>query len=150
MNKIIELINKLINKSDKISNFTVIVYKYNRKYRNALKTLLFALKGIFRFYMPSIKLSKGMQIRKMFQKLKIKSNSDKFLYYIDPLKMLNIKNFSIENTTIDYEIGLEKSLEDMQKENEKIKDGEYKENQKQLLLGMEELIEKEILMELSH
>lgn len=143
MNKIIELINKIINKSEKLSNFTVIVYKYNRKYRNMTKTILFALKGIFKFYMPSTKLSKGMQIRKIFQKLKIKRNSDRFIYYLDPLKILNIKNFEIENTTIDYEIGLEKSLEEMQKENENMKDGEYKENQKQLLLGIEELIEKE-------
>ena len=134
MNKIIELINKIINKSEKLSNFTVIVYKYNRKYRNMTKTILFALKGIFKFYMPSTKLSKGMQIRKIFQKLKIKRNSDRFIYYLDPLKILNIKNFEIENTTIDYEIGLEKSLEEMQKENENMKNGEYKENQKQLLL----------------
>lgn len=144
MDKIIVLVKELIKRNKKLLTFAMIVYKYKRKYKSNLKMLKFSITGIFKFYTPSLKISRGMQIRKLFEKIKIKTGETKFIYDIDILKTLNVENSTIENTTIDYEICLDKSLEDMKKENDNMKEGDYKQSQKQLLLGIEELIDKEI------
>lgn len=144
MNKMLQFLKNIVKKSKKISGFLVIILKYKRKYRSIVKTAIYALKGMFLFYMPNRKLGRGTQIRKILSKVKIKSSNTQFVYYIDPFKMLYSSECEIENTTIDYQIVLEKSLEQMKKENEQMQESEYKENQKQLLIGIEELINKEI------
>jgi len=140
MNKIKELIKK----NKKLLTFLNIIYKYKRKNKSIIKTFLYALKGIFVFYVPQTKQLRGKQIRKLFNKINIKVNSGRFIYFINPFKTLCNKGYAIENTTINYNIPLEKSLDQMKNENENMQEGEYKQNQKEVLLGIEELLNKEI------
>lgn len=144
MNRIIEFIKNILKKNKKVLAFFMVIYKYKRKNKSIIKTFFYAIKGIFLVYIPSLKQSRGAQIRKLFHKLKIKEGETKFIYYLDPFKLLYTNDNTIENTTIDYTIPLEKSLEQMKRENENRKEGEYKNSQKELLLGIEELIDKEI------
>lgn len=144
MNSILEFIKSILKKNKKLLAYLVVMFKYKRKTKSLIKTGLYALKGIFSTYIPSLNQSRGMQIRKLFKKIKIKIGETHFIYYLDPLKMLYTKDFVIENTTIDYSIPLEKSLQEMKNENGKMAESDYKESQKQLLLGIEELIDKEI------
>lgn len=144
MNKIVEFIKKNLKKNKRLLAFFMIIYKYKRKNKSIIKTFLYALKGIFCIHMPSLKYTRGTQIRKLFKKLRIKVNNSKFLYYLDPLKLLYSNDYTIENTSIDYSIPLEKSLSEMKDENEKLPEGLYKNSQKELLRAIEELIEKEI------
>ena len=144
MNKIIEIIKNILKKNKKVLAYLMVMYKYKRKNGSLIKTGIYALKGMFFVYIPSLKQSRGKQIRKLFNRLKIKIEKTYFIYYLDPFKILYTNKVAIENTTIDYNLPLEKSLQQMKKENEQMKDNEYKQSQKELLIGIEELINKEI------
>ena len=64
--------------------YMILVYRYKRKYKNIFKTGIFAIKAAFKFYAPNKKMSKGKQIRKIFNKVKIQiSENDRFIYNID-------------------------------------------------------------------
>lgn len=140
----IESIKNLLKKNKKLLAFLVLVYKYKRKNHSLWKTFIFTVKSIPKVYIPSLKDPRGTQIKKLMEHLHVTLDDENFVYYIDPLKMLYSENYGIENTTIDYSIVLKKSLEDMRVENEKMTDGEYKENQKELLDGIVCFLEKEI------
>lgn len=124
--------------------FITLIYRYHRKYKNLLKTGVFGIKAIFKFYTPSKKLSNGEQIRKVFKKLEIKiDEEDRFVYNIDVFKTTHRKNKVLENISIDYSKILNESIADMKKTNEQMKNCEYKESQKELLIGIEEYIDRE-------
>ena len=124
--------------------YIILVYRYKRKYKSLLKTGVFAIKALFKFYAPSKKLSKGAQARKVFKKARIEINEqDRFVYNIDIFKTIHRDNRIIDNVTIDYSKVLNQSLNDMKKTNEKMKDSKYKESQKELLIGIEEYIDRE-------
>ena len=85
-------------------------------------------------------LKKGMKVN-----LKLDEN-DRFVYNIDIYKTrfrTNRGTRIIDNISIDYSKILETSLEDMKKINEEMSEGIYKQNQKELLQGIEEYIERE-------
>lgn len=124
--------------------YIILILRYKRKYKSLIKTFIFSIEVFFNHYVPSKKISKGEQSRKILNKIKIEiGDNDRFIYNIDIFKTIHRDNRMIENVTIDYTKVLNKSLEDMKKENEKIEDGIYKESQKSLLMGIEEFIDRE-------
>lgn len=124
--------------------YIILVFRYKRKYKSIFKTLIFAIKALINFYVPNKKLSKGEQVRKLLNKVKIEINErDKFVYNIDIFKTIYRNNRMIENVTIDYSKILNLSLEDMKKINEQLKESEYKTSQKQVIIGIEEYIDRQ-------
>ena len=124
--------------------YMILVYRYNRKYKNILKTLIFSIKALFHFYAPNKKLLKGTQIRKLFSKVKIEINEeDRFVYNIDIFKTIQRDNRIMDNVTVDYSKILNSSLNEMKKINENMKDCDYKNGQRDLLIGIEEYIDRE-------
>lgn len=124
--------------------YLILVYRYNRKYKNILKTLVFSIKALLHFYAPSKKLLKGAQVRKLFNKVKIEINEkDRFVYNIDIFKTIHRDNRIMDNVTVDYSKVLNSSLNEMKKINENMKDCDYKNGQKELLIGIEEYIDRE-------
>lgn len=124
--------------------YMILVYRYNRKYKNILKTLIFSIKALFHFYVPNKKLLKGTQIRKLFNKVKIEINEkDRFVYNIDIFKTIHRDNRIMDNVTVDYSKVLNLSLNEMKKMNENMEDCDYKNGQRDLLIGIEEYIDRE-------
>lgn len=142
MQKIKDFIIQNISKN--LLAYIILVYRYKRKYKSLVKTGIFAIKALFKFYTPSKKLSKGAQARKVFNKSRIEiSEQDRFVYNIDIFTTIHRDNRMIENVTIDYSKVLNQSLNDMKKTNEKMKECDYKSSQKELLIGIEEYIDRE-------
>lgn len=145
MQNIREFVIKHISKT--IFSYIMLVFRYKRKYKSIGKTIIFAIKALFHLYIPSKKDSKGTQNRKLFNKVKIEIDETKrFAYNIDIYKTMFRKNREtriIDNITIDYSKILNTTLEEMKNENDKMKDSEYKANQKELLLGIEQYIDRE-------
>ena len=56
--------------------YVILVFRYNRKYKNILKTFIFSIKALIHFYVPNKKLLKGEQIRKLLNKVKIEINKE--------------------------------------------------------------------------
>lgn len=144
MNHVIELMKNILKKNKRILAFLMILYKYKRKNKSILKTVIYGIKGIFLVYIPSLKQSRGEQIKKLFYKVKIKEGNTEFVYNLDAFKLLYTEGYAIENTTIDYQIPLEKSLEEMKQENDNREKNDYQKSQQHLLIGIEALLEKEI------
>ena len=142
MQKIKDFVVKKFNKT--LLAYIILVFRYKRKYKSISKTLIFAIKAIFKFYAPSKNLLKGAQARKIFNKAEIDiSQEDMFVYNIDIFKTVHRNNRIIDNVTIDYSRVLEQSIEDLKKNNEKMDEGDYKEGQRELLFGIEEYIDRE-------
>ena len=143
MQKIKNFVVKKFN--DTILLYIFLICKYKRKYKSVLKIVAFMIKAIFKVRLPNKKLSKGKQIRKLFNKIKIQIEpSDSFIYNIDVFKTIHKfkDNRIIGNISIDYSKILNMSIDDMKNINEGLKDSKYKENQKELLLGIEEYIDR--------
>lgn len=142
MSKIKEFIVNNISKN--ILAYMLLVMKYNRKSKNLIKTAFFALEVCFKKYTPSKNWGKGKQIRKLFNKVKIKINQeDRYVYNIDLFKTTSRKNLVIDNMTVDYSKILNNSLNDFTKINNQLTNGEYKTNQKDVILGIGEYIDRE-------
>lgn len=118
-------------------------YKYYRKY-GVLKTIIYFLKGTFRRYCPSLKLSKGEQIKRLLSKCNININKEGFIYSIDSYKVLNNKNRILDNFTIDYSIILDNSLEDLINKVKLIDNIDYRNNILNVLEGINIILDKEI------
>ena len=118
-------------------------YKYYRKY-GVLKTIIYFLKGTFRRYCPSLKLSKGEQIKRLLSKCNININKEGFIYSIDSYKVLNNKNRILDNFTIDYSIILDNSLEDLINKEKLIDNIDYRNNILNVLEGINIILDKEI------
>ena len=145
MQKLREFVIRHINKS--LFSFVMLVFRYKRKYKSISKTAVFAIKALPHLYSPKKKDITGLQNRKLFNKVDIKlDENDRFVYNIDIYKTrfrTNRGTRIIDNISIDYSKILETSLEDMKKINEEMSEGIYKQNQKELLQGIEEYIERE-------
>ena len=118
-------------------------YKYYRKY-GILNTIIYFLKGTFRRYCPSLKLSKGEQIKRLLSKCNININKEGFIYNIDSYKVLNNKKRILDNFTIDYSIILDNSLEDLINKVKLIDNIDYRNNVLNVLDGINIILEKEI------
>lgn len=139
-----KIILKFLDKHKSLKKYIYTIYKYY-KYNGLLKAIIFTFKGIFLYYNPSYKLCRGQQIKRIFKKIKLKKvYYDKFLLFIDEYKILYSNKNSLENTTVDYSIILEKSLNDLYNENNKLKECDYKQSQKYTLEGIEILLDKTI------
>ena len=142
MQKLKDFIVKNVSKT--LLAYIILVFRYKRKYKSLFKTGIFAIKAAFKFYAPSKKLLKGIQVRKIFNKAKIEiSETDKFVYNIDIFKTIHRDNRIIDNITIDYSKILNNSLNDFYEINSKLKDSKYKESQKEVLNGITEYIDRE-------
>ena len=131
-----KIISKYIN--NRVLKYLFLIYKYKQKNKNIFKTILFAIKAKIKFYMPSLKYKKGLQIKKLFEKIKINLYvNNYFIYNIDIYKSLNNKNVVIENLSIDYSMILENSLDDFSKEVNKLTESDFKNNQKALIEAIE-------------
>lgn len=71
------------------------------------------LKKINSFYTPSLKQSKGKQIKDLFKKINITIPEKGFIFTLDQWKCLNYKNRLIGNITMDYNKILYNSIEDL-------------------------------------
>ena len=140
-----KIIKKVLKNHKGLQNYIYTVYKEYRYTKSIFKTLIFAIKGLFLTYTPSYKINRGEQIKKSFSKAKINiDNDDNFVFSIDPYKLLYSDLSTIENTTIDYEICLNKSLNDLKKEIENLKSGDYKNTQLNAIEAIEILLNKVI------
>lgn len=121
--------------------YIILLSRYYRKYK--FKMIGFVFKNMFKIYVPSKKHLKGRQIRRLFNKVDIKLNKeDRFVYNIDIFKTVHRDNRVIENISIDYKVILDNSLEDFKKKNESVKSGKYKDTQYEVILGIEEYIDR--------
>lgn len=118
-------------------------YKYYRKY-GILNTIIYFLKGTFRRYCPSLKLSKGEQIKRLLSKCNININKEGFIYNIDSYKVLNNNKRILDNFTIDYSIILDNSLEDLINKVKLIDNIDYRNNVLNVLDGINIILDKEI------
>lgn len=118
-------------------------YKYYRKY-GVLKTIIYFLKGTFRRYCPSLKLSKGEQIKRLLSICNININKEGFIYSIDSYKVLNNNKRILDNFTIDYSIILDNSLEDLINKVKLIDNIDYRNNILNVLEGINIILDKEI------
>lgn len=140
MDKIKKMIIKYL--SPNMIDYLMLIIKYKRV-NNIFNTLVFCLKILFNSYHPNNKKSVGSQYRDLFNKVKIKiNNSDNFIYNIDVYKSITKNNVRLENTSIDYSLVLEKSLDDYLKECKSFKKSLYKDTQKELLIGISEYIDR--------
>ena len=129
MKTIKKLLNKILNKNVRLKSFILIGYKKYRYDKSILKLISYFIKGIFNFYHPSLKRTKGHQIKNILSKTNIIIDDNRyFLFSIDYYRILIHKNNIIENTTIDYGIILENSIDDFYKKVNKLNDTELKDN----------------------
>lgn len=140
--ELIKKILKQIIKNKRLLIFLTIISKYLRGTKSFVKTAKFAFIGLFKKYIPNKKLIKGKQIKKIFEKEKIKINKSGFIYTLDPYKMMYYKDEMIGNITIDYNIILQNSIQDFKKTNNELKESIYKDNQISVLEGIEILINR--------
>lgn len=131
--------------SKKFITYLLLINKYKRGSKSIIKTFIFAIKALFRFYVPNPKLPIEIQIKKLFDKIKIEINeNDEFLYSLDEYKTLITDGRRIDNTTIDYEKVLKTSIKQLREENNELADSTYKKMQTVTIDTIDKLIDKEI------
>lgn len=120
--------------------YSLITRKQNWKNKNLLKTLSSSITNFTKFYTPSLKDSKGVQLINLFSKIDIIIPEDNFIYTIDEFKTVNYKNRIADNLSIDYSKILNTSLNDFK---ELYKDfDDYSLNQMAAIEAIEILIDK--------
>lgn len=130
--------------SKKFITYLLLVNKYKRGTKSIIKTLIFAVKALFKFYVPSTKIPREQQIEKLFKKIKIEINeNEEFIYSLDEYKTLITGRRMIDNTTIDYEKILNTSINSLRKENNKLPESPYKTRQAVIIEAINGLIDKE-------
>ncbi len=138
-------LKEVLKKNKKCVNVFIKACKYKNKTNNIKKTLIYAVKIAIFYYFPNTKKSKGEQIKNLFGKLKVHvDDNSKFLYVLNEYKGLYAENKVIDNNTMDYNIILEKSLDEFELQNNQMSNSQYKDEQKRLLEAINLLIKKEI------
>lgn len=123
-------------------DYLLLIMRYKRV-NNLFSTSFFAIKILFKKYHPNSNDISGVQCRKLFNKVDIKiKDSNYFIYNIDVYKKLPRNGMRIENLTIDYNLVLNNSISSLMKRCDNFKNGDYKNNQRELLLGIEEYIDR--------
>jgi len=114
---ILRKIIKQIFKNKKTQDRIYLYYKYYRTF-GIFKTLMFMIKDFFKKYRPKKNRNRSEKVSDLLKKVKIKNAvHNNFIYYIDPHKIPFSNKYIVENFTIDYEIVLKNSLNDMYKKN---------------------------------
>lgn len=120
----------------------LLARKLNWKYHNPKSTAINMLSNLSNIYYPSLKQSKGNQIKKLFSKINISVPEEGFIFTIDEFKSVNYENTIIDNLSVDYSKILYNSLNDLY--NHYKQDNEYCQNQKQTLDAIKLLIDRQI------
>lgn len=120
----------------------ILIRKSHWMYRDMKKTLINAVRNIRKFYVPSLKLSKGNQIKDLFDKIDIDIPEKGFVYSIDEFKTLDYECNIIGNISVDYSKILENSLGDLRLNYQG--SDEYSTNQLQTLDAIGGLINRQI------
>lgn len=103
-----------------------LIYRYYRYNNNIGKTLLFAIKALFKYYTPRKNMDCAEQLKRLFEKIEIEIDENDFIYFVDIYKTISRNNRTIDNITIDYKFILENSLEDLRKKANKMKNQNFK------------------------
>lgn len=120
----------------------LLARKLNWKCGSPKNTASAILKNLSKFHYPSLKLSKGNQIKELFSKIDINIPEKGFIFTIDEFKSLNYENAIIDNLSVDYSKILDTSLNELYgKYNQ---DNDYCNNQKQALDAIALLIDRQI------
>ncbi len=127
-----------------------LIYRYYRYTHNIGKTILFAIKAIFKYYSPSKNLESTEQLKRLFKKIEIVIPEKGFVYFIDIHKTITRKNRTIDNITIDYEFILENSLNDLRKKAQKMRNQDFKEELIQTIEAIELLIDRIIALNIKN
>jgi formate C-acetyltransferase len=149
MKNFIKKFLKKIIKNKKIRRYLSYSKQLFNKYKRVNKnSKVFLLKSLFKVRVISHK-SKGLELRKLFRKIKINiPNNDRFIYNIDVFKTVSkSNNLTVENLTVDYEKILKGSINDFNLEIDKhVNDlgNNFYKDQNELVLGIEELINRNI------
>ena len=122
--------------------YSLITRKQNWKNKNLIKTLTSSIPNFKNFYTPSLKKSKGEQIKDLFEKLEITIPKDNFIFSIDEFKTVNYKHRIADNLSIDYSKVLNSSLNEL-KSYYRYSD-EYNLNQIHTIEAIELLIDRTI------
>ena len=123
-----------------------IFNQLSSEYNDKNKALADSIKNTFNFYVPSLKQSKGLQIKNLFSNVDISISNEGFIFSLDKYKTLGNISSPINNLSLDYSKIFNSSIDEM-----KIKyigkTDEYSLNQLNALEGMEILIDR-IIVEL--
>ena len=120
--------------------YSLLTRKQAWKSKSLPKTLTGAIPNYTHFYTPSLKDSKGVQLKKLFSKIDINIPDENFIFTIDEFKTVNYKNRIADNLSIDYSKVLNTSLNELK---EKYKDfDDYSLNQMATVDAIEILINR--------
>ena len=123
--------------------YSLLTRKQVWKSKSLPKTALKAIPNyVSNFYTPSLKESKGIQIKELFSKVDINIPEENFIFTIDEFKTVNYKHRIADNLSIDYSKVLNTSL-NVLKEEYKDSD-EYSLNQMNVIEGIEILIDRTV------
>lgn len=123
--------------------YSLITRKQLWKSKDFKNTLIKSIPNfVSKFYTPNLKNSKGIQIKELFSKIKIKIPKDNFIFTIDEFKTVNYKDRIADNLSIDYLKVLNTSLNELKELNNDYDD--YSLNQMNALNAIEILIDRTI------
>jgi formate C-acetyltransferase len=121
-----------------------IFNQLSSEYNDKNKALADSIKNTFNFYVPSLKQSKGLQIKNLFSNVDISISNEGFIFSLDKYKTLGNISSPINNLSLDYSKIFNSSIDEM-----KIKyigkTDEYSLNQLNALEGIEILIDRVIV-----
>ena len=114
MNNIKKIIKKVLG--ERLLKFSITVTRYHRYTKNLFKTFKFAFIGFFKSRIPNANKCKGLQLKELLMSIKPKNIvKNGYVHFIDEYKIAYSSKRIIENATIDYEIFLNNSLNDLKK-----------------------------------
>ena len=122
--------------------YSLITRKQNWKNKSLPKTAVKSIPNLSHFYTPSLKDSKGVQIKNLFSKVDINIADENFIFSIDEFKTVNYKNRIPDNLSIDYSIVLNTSLNELKERYVDFDD--YSLNQINTLEAIEILIDRTV------
>ena len=120
--------------------YSLITRKQSWKNKSLPKTVISAIPNYAHFYTPSLKDSKGIQLKNLFSKIDINISDENFIFTIDEFKTVNYKHRIADNLSIDYSKVLNTSLNDLKNKYPDFDD--YSKNQMSALEAIEILVDR--------
>ena len=121
--------------------YSLITRKQLWKNKDFKKTFIKSVpQFVSNFYTPSLKESKGLQLKDLFSKLDIFISDNDFIFTIDEFKTVNYKHRIADNLSIDYSKVLNTSLNELKRINNDFDD--YSLNQMNALSAIEILVDR--------
>ena len=123
--------------------YSLIIRKQFWKNKDSKSTLIKAIPNfVSKFYTPSLKKSKGLQLNDLFSKINITIPEKNFIFTIDVFKTVNYEYRIADNLSIDYSKVLNTSLNELKEINNDYDD--YSLNQMNAINAIEILINRTI------